>query len=536
MAGEDPYAARPWLSLYEPGVPADLKVEHRDGLSMLEATVRRCPEGVAIFAFGEELTWRQVDADADALAAALAGRGIRPGDRVVSFMQNLPEAVLTLVAAWKLGAILVPASPMLREAELARLLVDSGAVAAVAEAALWEEVGRGAVAGTEVRVAVAVGGGDGAAGALDFAALLAEHSGERVSRPDLGPDDIALLTYTSGTTGPPKGAMNTHGNVAFSAQVYRDWVHLGPDDVILGAAPLFHITGLVGHVAAALISGAELALGGRFEPGAMLELAAERRTTFTVAAITAFVALWSHPDFERFDLSALRKILSGGAAIPAALVGEFERRLGAPVHNIYGMTETTSPSHCVPFGSTTPVDATSGALSVGLPVPGTVVRVVDPEGREVAPGEVGELVTAGPQVVPGYWQREDATAAAFPGGAIRTGDVGYMSAEGWFFVIDRIKDLINVSGYKVWPREVEDVLFEHPAVREAAVVGAPDSYRGEVVVAALVLEPGAAPTEEELREFCKGRLAAYKCPRRFEFRAELPRTLSGKVQRRYLRG
>jgi long-chain acyl-CoA synthetase len=535
MAGEGPYAARPWLSLYEPGVPADLEVDHRDGLSMLEATVRRVPDRVAVFAFGEELTWRRLDAETDALAAALAGRGVRAGDRVVSFMQNLPEAVLTLVAIWKLGAILVPASPMLRGAELARLLADSGAVAVVAEAALWDEVARDAVAGTAVRIAVAVGG-DAAAGALDFAALLREHAGERVPRPRPAPDDIALLTYTSGTTGPPKGAMNTHGNVAFSAQVYRDWVHLGPDDVILGAAPLFHITGLVGHVAAALISGAELALAGRFEPGAMLELAAARRATFTVAAITAFVALWSHPEFERFDLSALRKILSGGAAIPAALVGEFERRLGAPVHNVYGMTETTSPSHCVPFGSATPVDAASGALSVGVPVPGTVVRVVDPEGHEVAPGEVGELVTAGPQVVPGYWHREEATAAAFPGGAIRTGDVGYMSPEGWFFVIDRIKDLINVSGYKVWPREVEDVLFDHPAVREAAVVGVPDSYRGEVVVAVLVLEPGAAPAEEELRDFCKERLSAYKCPRRFEFRAELPHTAGGKVQRRHLRG
>lgn len=530
MASAGPYAARPWLALYEPGMPAELAVPHRDGLSMLAATVREHPDRVAVFAFGEELTWRELDAASDALAAALGARGVGRRSRVACFMQNLPEAVLTLLATWKLGAILVPASPMLRDAELRKLLADSGAVALVAEAALWEEVGRQAAAASDVAVAVAVGGG---AEALDFAALLREHAGERVRSPRLGPEDIALLTYTSGTTGPPKGAMNSHGNLAFAATVYRAWAHLGPDDVILGAAPLFHITGLVGHVAAALASGAELALGGRFEPRPMLALAAARRATFTVAAVTAFVALWSDPEFERFDLAALRKIFSGGTAIPAALVDEFERRLGAPVHNIYGMTETTSPSHSVPFGAVAPVDPTSGALSVGVPVPDTVVRVVDPEGNEVPPGEVGELVTAGPQVVRGYWRREE--EATFPGGAVRTGDVGYMSPEGWFFVVDRLKDQINVSGYKVWPREVEDVLFAHPAVREAAVVGVPDSYRGESVAAVLVLEPGATAAEAELRDFCKARLAAYKCPRRFDFRPALPRTASGKVQRRRLR-
>jgi long-chain acyl-CoA synthetase len=329
--------------------------------------------------------------------------------------------------------------------------------------------------------------------------------------------------------------MNTHGNVVFNAQVYRDWIRLDEDDSVLGAAPLFHITGLIGHVGVAMLVPIPLILFYRFDPGVALELAERDKPTFTVAAITAFIALLNHPDAEKRDLSSLTKVYSGGAPIPAATVEAFEKRFGAYIHNIYGLTETTSPSHAVPLDRRAPVDESSGALSVGVPVFNTIVRVVGEDGEDLPPGEVGEFVTSGPQVVPGYWEKPEETEHALPGGALHTGDVGFMDADGWFYLVDRKKDQINASGYKVWPREVEDVLYGHPAVREAAVVGVPDEYRGETVKAFVSLREGQSTSEEELIAFCKERMAAYKYPRQVEIIDEVPKTATGKILRRELR-
>ena len=235
------------------------------------------------------------------------------------------------------------------------------------------------------------------------------------------------------------------------------------------------------------------------------------------------------------DLSSFSKVYSGGAPIAPAMVEAWERQFGAYIHNIYGLTETTSPSHIVPRQRRAPVDPTSGALSVGIPIFNTIVRVVDERGEELPVGEIGEFETSGPQVVRGYWGKPEETAHALPGGALRTGDVGFMDEQGWFYVVDRKKDLINVAGYKVWPREVEDVLYEHPAVREAAVVGVPDEYRGETVKAFVSVKPGRETSPEELIAFCRERLAAYKYPRRVELLDELPKTPTGKILRRELR-
>jgi long-chain acyl-CoA synthetase len=227
--------------------------------------------------------------------------------------------------------------------------------------------------------------------------------------------------------------------------------------------------------------------------------------------------------------------VSGGAPIAPATVEAFERQFGAYIHNIYGLTETTSPSHCTPIGMRAPVDETSGALSVGVPIFNTLVRVVDDDGKDLPAGEVGEIVTSGPQVVSGYWNKPEETEHAIPGGQLHTGDVGLMDEQGWFYIVDRKKDQINAAGYKVWPREVEDVLYGHEAVREAAVVGVPDEYRGETVKAFVSLKPGAHADADELIAFCKERMAAYKYPRQVEFVDELPKTASGKVLRRELR-
>jgi len=305
--------------------------------------------------------------------------------------------------------------------------------------------------------------------------------------------------------------------------------------VILGVAPLFHITGLIGHITISLLLGAPLVLFHRFEPSAAIEVIRTERPTFTIGSITVFIALMNAPNADKDALESLSRIWSGGAPIPPSTVTAFQEAFGQYIHNIYGLTETTSPSHGVPYGADSPVDEASGALSVGVPIYNTVVQILGDNGEELPPGEVGEIVTTGPQVVAGYWNKPEETQNAIPGGSLHTGDVGYMDAQGWFYIVDRKKDQINAGGYKVWPREVEDVLFEHEAVREAAVVGVPDEYRGETVKGFVSLKAGKTVTEEELIAFCKSRLAAYKYPRSIEFLDEVPKTVTGKFLRRELR-
>jgi long-chain acyl-CoA synthetase len=542
---------RPWLALYDDGAPPEIELEHASALAMFDRAVQRAGDRPAIRYFDAELTWADVDRLAGALAVGLRELGIEPGDRVAVYLQNVPQFLIAMVATWKAGAIMVSVNPMYKARELEEILGDSGAKGLVALESLYGDVAAGVVGGTDVCAIVttspldfvdgeppaALAGIDRARhdGTHDLLELARAHEGEQPEPVELGPDDVAYLTYTSGTTGPPKGAMNTHRNVVFNAQVYRDWIRLGKDDSVFAAAPLFHITGLIGHAAIAMLVPIPLVLFHRFEPGLALEQAERQRPTFTIAAITAFIAMLNHKDGESRDLSSLGKVYSGGAPIPAATVEAFEERFGPYIHNIYGLTETTSPSHAVPLDRRAPVDESSGALSVGVPVFNTVVRIVGEDGEELPPGEIGEFVTSGPQVVPGYWEKPEETENALPGGALKTGDVGFMDEDGWFYLVDRKKDQINASGYKVWPREVEDVLYGHPAVREAAVVGVPDEYRGETVKAFVSLKEGASADADELIAFCKERMAAYKYPRQVEVIDEIPKTATGKILRRELR-
>ena len=546
------YDEKPWLSLYDQGQPAEIALEFTDALSMFRASVSRNPDGDIIRYFGGRITARELDELSDAFAVALAALGVQAGDRVAVYVQNVPQFVIAVLAAWKAGGIAVPVNPMNRARELDAVLRDSGARVLVCLEGLYRDVARGVIedggletvvvttseldyrARDDQRVFAGVERIDHP-GAHDMAVLIEQHRGQVPADVTFGPDDTAFLTYTSGTTGPPKGAMNTHGNVVFNSQAYRQWCGLGPDDVILGVAPLFHITGLIAGVTTSLLLGAPLVLAYRFEPSAMLETIRDERATFTVGSITVFIALMNAPDAQREALASLTRIWSGGAPIPPSTVKAFQAQFGQYIHNIYGLTETTSPSHGVPYDATAPVDDASGALSVGVPIFNTVVRVVGDDGQDLPAGEVGEIVTSGPMVVPGYWNKPEETAHALPGGALHTGDVGYMDATGWFYIVDRKKDQINAGGYKVWPREVEDVLYQHEAVREAAVVGVPDAYRGETVKAYVSLRPGQTATAEELIAFCRQQMAAYKYPRQVEFLDELPKTVSGKLLRRELR-
>jgi long-chain acyl-CoA synthetase len=314
---------------------------------------------------------------------------------------------------------------------------------------------------------------------------------------------------------------------------------IGGGDVVLGVAPLFHVTGEVAHSAIAALAGIPLVLYYRFDPAETLRLIEQWKVTVTVASITVYIALMNHPDIRKRDLSSFVKAYSGGAPVSEAVVNEFESLTGLYLYNVYGMTETNSPSHIVPWKMRAPVDPESGALSVGLPVQNCTVKIMDLEdgSKELSPGEVGEIVDAGPIVVPGYWQKPKETNHAIRDGWLYTGDVGKMDGEGWFYVVDRKKDMIVASGYKVWPRDVEDVIFQHPAVRETAVVGIPDPYRGETVKAFIALkEEYKDPIRpEDIISFCKERMAAYKYPRQVEFVPEIPKTLTGKFLRRSLR-
>lgn len=546
--------AHPWLAAYTADMPAALPAPAASAIDQFRATARRTPDAPAVYYFERSLTFGELDFLSSTLASGMIELDLQPGDRVALLMQNVPQFWVAMLAAWKAGAVVVPLNPMFKAQELEYHLCDSGARILVTHETLYLDVARAVVPDTPTRHVITTSDldfvGEGPRPAVlahaerrwlgetfDMLKLCARHAGMRDPEVPVGPDAVAFLTYTSGTTGRPKGAMNLHANVAYNADVYRRWMQLGPQDVIVGAAPLFHITGAIAHLAVAGLVGAPVILAYRFDAGELLRQIEWRRGTFLMASITAYVALMNHPAIEGRDLSSLSKCYSGGAPIAPALVEQFQARTGAYIHNLYGLTETTSPSHAVPFGAQAPVDAASGALSVGLPIPGAVVRIVDEHGQPLPPGAMGELATWGPMVVPGYWQKPEESAKAIRGGWLHTGDIGWMNDDGWFFIVDRKKDMIIASGYKVWPREVEDMLYQHPAVREAAVIGVPDSYRGETVKAYVSLKPGheGRVSPDELIAFCKERMAAYKYPRAVEIMAELPKTATGKLLRRQLR-
>ena len=546
------YADRPWLARYPAGTPADIEPEYATALDVFDAALEAGDEPFLHY-FDTSLSFPDIDRAATALASKLLAEGFSPGERLAIYVQNNPAFVIGLIAAWRAGGVAVAVNPMNKHRELTYLLKDSGATALLTLDDLYSDVAEQVIASGETSVRTVITASpldfqsrndprlfDGvtrlkSSGTFDLIEIIDHHYGSALPATTLSTDDTAVITYTSGTTGEPKGAMNTHGNLVFNAQTYRDWTGLKPGEGVLGIAPLFHITGLVGHVMLAMLARAPLTISHRFAPDVTLDAIREHRPVFTVAAITAFNALSTAPGATSDDFSSLRILYSGGAPIAPAMGDRLEKIFGAYIHNIYGLTETSSPSHGVPLGVRAPVDPTSGALSVGIPVFNTVVRVIDENGDDVPVGEVGEFATSGPQVVKGYWNKPEKTAESLPGGELRTGDVGFMDADGWFYVVDRKKDMINASGYKVWPREVEDVLYTHPDIREAAVVGVPDEYRGETVKAYVSLIDGATVTVAELVEFCKENMAAYKYPRTVEIVGDLPKTVTGKILRRELR-
>jgi len=544
-------ARRRWLGLYH-SVPPSIDPKARTGLEMFQDTVARRRDSPLVYYFEDSITAGELDGLSDALAVALQKRGAEPGERIAMYLQNIPQVFIAVLAAWKCGAVIVPCNPMLRERELTKILSDSGSRILISQEDLYADVARAALPATAVQHTITTSPfdllGDGPAtprvlagsrrmrhpGVPDLFELATAHAGETPRPVDITGDDVAFMVYTSGTTGEPKAAMNTHRNVVFATSVYERWIGLSPDDAILGLAPLFHVTGLIGHVTLAMLTGSPLILFYRFDVDEACRLAERHRATFTVSAVTAFIALLNSEAMARHNLSSLTKVYTGGAPTPPGVLADWHARTGTRIHPMYGLTEATSPTHMTPHNRVPPVDPRTGAMSVGVPVFDTDVRIATDGGYDAAPYEIGELVIAGPQIIPGYWQKPKETAASLAGGELRTGDVGFMDDEGWFYLVDRAKDMIVASGFKVWPREVEEVLYLHPAVREAAVIGISDPYRGETIKAVISLKAGHTATVDEIKAFARERMAAYKYPRVIEIVEDLPKTTSGKIMRRLL--
>ncbi|MEV6327281.1 AMP-binding protein [Streptomyces sp. NPDC051909] len=541
------YAAKPWLGRLSEAQRAPIDPPPTL-LHAFRAAAARTPAHPALVYFDARLTYAEADALSDSVAGHLAARGVERGDRVAVMLQNSPHFVLALLGAWKAGAAVVPLNPMYKAAEVGHALRDSGARAVICSDHAWTGHLRDTAAAAGVRIALTaderqlqtrndprVLGFEPVPTEADDLLAVARAGHPAPEGRELTTDDIALISYTSGTSGTPKGALNLHRGIVHNAERQRAGHPVPPGAGYFVLAPLFHITGLVCELGACFANGGTLVLAYRFEAGVVLDAFLEHRPAYTVGPSTAFMALGAHPAATPDHFSSFLVISSGGAPVPPALVEKFRAAFGPYIRNGYGLTECTAPCASVPPEHEAPVDPVSGTLSVGVPGPDTVVRIVDETGTDLPFGEQGEIAVRGPQVVPGYWRLPEATAAAFPDGELRTGDIGFMDADGWLYVVDRKKDMINASGFKVWPREVEDVLYTHPAVREAAVVGVPDAYRGETVKAYVSLRPGAAAEPAELSAYCAERLAAYKYPREVEILPELPKTTSGKILRRDLR-
>ncbi|WP_197412400.1 class I adenylate-forming enzyme family protein [Novosphingobium sp. Fuku2-ISO-50] len=533
---------------------AKARLEGADGtmLDVFRSAVALAGDRPAIQYFDTTLSYADLDRLSDGLAAALIADGFAPGDRLALMLQNMPQFVIAMLAAWKAGGMAVTINPMNREREVEGILADATPHSVVVLDALVPIVRAAADALDAVAPRLIVVGADRMQARNDRRVIpqpapdVSADTFDALAETPVGPgglpgvsdaDAVALLVYTSGTTGKPKGAMLTHRNLATNARIIMHWYDLDKEPgAVLAMAPFFHVTGLVGHIAVAIAARLPLVLTWRFEPGVVLDAIAEYRPGFTIGAMTAYVALTNVPGVTRDHFASFHTIVSGGAAVPPALVASFKELTGLYMHNGYGLTETSAGVIAVPAGREAPVDPASGTLAVGVPVSETHAWIADDDGHPVAIGEIGEIVISGPTVASGYWQRPEESAEAMRADGFRTGDIGFVDAQGWVYVVDRKKDMINAAGYKVWPREVEDVLYGHPAIREAAVVGVVDAYRGETVRAVVSLRDGQALDGAAMQAWCRDRLAAYKLPREMLIVGELPKTPSGKILRKDLRG
>ncbi|MCD2198190.1 long-chain fatty acid--CoA ligase [Actinomycetospora endophytica] len=475
--------------------------------------------GAAALLVGDEtITYDELSERAAAVAARLRAHGLAPGDRVGLVSANVPAFPVAFYGALMAGCAVVPMNPLLTGREIDYYLEDSSARAVVAA----ESVAGAARETAGARDLPVVELAD--SGQLDDSGQPAEEGPSVAERTD---DDLAVVLYTSGTTGQPKGAMLTHANLTSNARTAAETlIRATPDDVIMGCLPLFHVFGLTCGLNAAVLSGASLALLPRFDAGRALQTISWHRVTVFEGVPTMYSAMMGVPDAGSHDTSSLRTCLSGGAAMPGEVLRGFEETFGCAILEGYGLSETS------PIVSFNQPDQERRVGSIGTPVRGVEVRVVGEDGADVAPGEVGEIAVRGECLMAGYLDRPEATAESIPDGWFRTGDLARADDDGYLFIVDRKKQLIIRGGYNVYPREIEEVLYEHPAIAEAAVIGLKHPSLGEEVGAAVAIAPDAEFDPDAIRAFCKERVAPYKYPRHIWQVDELPKGPTGKIQHR----
>ncbi len=532
---------------WPPRVPRTLTVPRTSLYYNLEVSARRYPDKCALYFYGTELSYGELLRSAEALAGYLQRAcGVRRGDRVLLLAQNSPQFVIGYYGILRADAVVVPVNPMNKRDELPHYIGDSDARVAICTQELYPELEPSLAHGlehcvlgaysdhlrapTDLKVPEIVRAPRAApvrAGVTPWGEALA--AGHAPGPHEAGPDDLAVLPYTSGTTGRPKGSMLSHSNLLATSTGHCVWIEASSESVVLGVLPLFHLTGMQANMNVPIQLGASVAMMTRWDRDTAAELIQRRRVTGITGITTMIVDFLANPDLARYDLSSLQRIGGGGAAMPEAVAARLEAHTGLPFLEGYGLTETAAPSHANP-------PHRPKRQCAGIPYFNTDSRVIDPETRkELGPNEVGEIITHGPQVFRGYWKQPQATAEAFlqhdGKRFFRTGDLGYYDEEGYFFITDRLKRMINASGFKVWPAEVEAMLYAHPDIEEACVIGTRDPHRGETVKAVVVLRAGARGRlqPDDIVAWAREKMAAYKYPRVVQFVDALPKTATGKI-------
>ncbi len=556
----NPTDTRPHAAAWPKRLPPTLVIPETTLWFNLEVSARRYPDKAAYVFFGRELSYSELHRQAEALAGWLQAQGVRAGDRVLLFMQNCPQFVVAFYAVQRADAVVVPVNPMNRAEEFSHYITDPQARVALTTAdlaAIVAEANASVPAGQRLQQLLVTRLADALpaeipaaeapapvlrdwlyadpalpAGAVRWADALA--AGHRPGPATARPDDLALLPYTSGPTGLPKGCMHSHRTLMPNVVGGGLWSHSSAESVSLGVVPMFHITGMLYGVLAPVYLGSTVVLMPRWDRELAGRLISSHGVTHWTCIPTMIIDLFGSPNYKSFDLSSLFYLSGGGAAMPHAVAERLQQEFGITFAEGYGLTETAAPSHANP-----PERAKLQCL--GIPLFGTDSRIIDPETlQELPAGETGEIVTRGPMVFKGYWGHPEATRAAFieidgkP--FFRTGDLGHRDEEGYFFLTDRLKRMINASGFKVWPSEVELLLFKCPLVQEACVIGARDAYRGETVKAVIVLraEARTTATAQDIIDWARDHMAVYKVPRLVEFVDALPKSGSGKVMWRQL--
>lgn len=551
--------SKPWLSHYDEGVPATLQPYPRTTLvDVISETARLRPEHPALIFKGEQISYGELEWRSDALAAALAAQGLRKGDRVAILMPNCPQYVIAELGVWKAGGIVASVNPLYTGPELEHALKECGAETAIVLTLFYDKV-KSVQARTSLKRIIATNIREYLPkalmvlfmlfkekkeghrirlqpGDLWLADLIREHAGQARPKVAIAPEDPGLILFTGGTTGLSKAAYATHQALIMAGMQIRAWFHsmlVEWDDRFLGSLPLFHVFAAVGVQAVAFLGrGPIVLIPNPRDLDDVVENIEKTRPTFVPGVPTLFIALLNHPKVKagKVDMTSIKLCISGAAALMLDTKQRFEAITGGRIVEGYALTESMMGAVI------SPVNGAYKPGFVGMPITDVVVRIVDADTglTELPLGEVGEITVQAPELMLGYWQRPDETAALLRDGWLFTGDLGYLDEDGYLTIVDRKKDVIKPSGFQVWPREVEEVIAKHPAVAEVGVAGVPDPYQGEAVKACVVLRAGMTATADEIREFCKASLVGYKVPKQVEFRTALPKSAVGKVLRREL--